>query len=324
MRDGGEKKTRRETRRESAESVRLAAGKNDPGSGRFWRAFRTVGPYAMVVPAILWLLVFTVYPVINMIYLSFFDYDMLSEKVFTGIGNYIRLFTINLDFWEAVKNTAVYTLSVVILLILFGLLFALWFQKSTLLNKIAQRVMFFPYICATLSIAMIFQWLFDDEGLFNAVFGFFGIDPVRWLNDPRTALPSVIIMNVWHNMGYYAVILLSSLKSIPQEINEAADLDDTGPLRRFFRITLPMLSPQIFFLLVTITMGSFKVFDSVRILTNGGPGSSSMVLVQYIYRYAMAYLKFGYASAAGTFLFVVLMILTAVYFKVVGKRVFYQ
>ena len=118
--------------------------------------------------------------------------------------------------------------------------------------------------------------------------------------------------------------MLSSLKAIPSEINEAAALDDAGKIQKFLRITMPMLSPQIFFLLVTITIGSFKVFESVRILTGGGPGNSTDVLVYYIYRYSMQNLKFGYASAAGTFLFVVVGILTVVYFRLPGKRVHYQ
>ena len=143
-------------------------------------------------------------------------------------------------------------------------------------------------------------------------------------NSSATALISVIIVTVWKGIGYYALILMSSLKAIPAEINEAAELDDAGPFAKFFKITLPMLSPQVFFLLVTITISSFKVFESVRILTDGGPGKSTDVLVFYIYRYAMTNLKFGYASAAGTFLLAVVLILTVIYFKVGDKRVHYQ
>lgn len=281
-------------------------------------------PYLMIAPCMLFLMVFTVYPVLNMIYLSFFDYNLLSPKRFTGFDNYVRLFTVNVDFWNAVKNTAIYTVATVVILILMALIFSLWLQKSTLLNSIAQRIMFLPHICAMLSIAMVFQWLMDEKGLFNAVLNFFHLPSLRWLNSSSTALLSVIIINVWKHIGYYALILLSSLKSIPAEINEAAQLDDAGVLQKFFRITLPMLSPQLFFLLVTITIGSFKVFESVRILTEGGPGNSTDVLVFYIYRYAMSNLKFGYASAAGTVLFAIVMVLTVIYFRLPGKRVHYQ
>ena len=175
-----------------------------------------------------------------------------------------------------------------------------------------------------LSVAMVFQWMMDEKGLLNMVLEFFRLPALRWLNSSATALLSVIVVNVWKNIGYYALILMSSLKAIPAEINEAAELDDAKPLSKFFKITLPMLSPQVFFLLVTITISSFKVFESVRVLTGGGPGDSTQVLVYYIYRYAMTNLKFGYASAAGTFLLAVVLILTVVYFRLPGKRVHYQ
>ena len=164
----------------------------------------------------------------------------------------------------------------------------------------------------------------DDEGLFNMVLGFFNIAPLRWLNDSTTSLLSIMIVAIWKGIGYYALILLSSVKSIPTELIEAADLDDAGKLRTFFKITLPMLSPQLFFLLITLTINSFKVFDSVRLMTGGGPGNSSDVLVYWIYRYSMEYNKYGLACAGGTVLLIILLILTVVYFRVVGKKVHYQ
>lgn len=281
-------------------------------------------PYVMIAPCLMFISVFIIYPIVNMVYLSFFDYNLISPKKFVGLNNYRRLFFINVDFLAAVKNTAVYTVATVILLILFGLLLALWFQKDTKVNSVAQRIMFLPHICAMLSVAMIFQWLMDTEGLFNAVLNFFKLPGLRWLNSSTTAMMSIVIVSIWKNSGYYALILLSSLKAIPSEINEAAALDDAGPICKFFKITLPMLSPQIFFLLVTITIGSFKVFDTVRIMTGGGPGNATDTVVYYIYRYGMSNLKFGYASAAGVVLCVIMMILTVVYFRVAGKRVHYQ
>ncbi|MCD8046111.1 MAG: sugar ABC transporter permease [Clostridiales bacterium] len=281
-------------------------------------------PYAMTGPAMVFLILFTFYPLVNLVYLNFFDYNLISEKSFVGLDNYYRLFFVNVDFWNAFRNTIVYTVAVVVLLIVFALIFALWLQKSTWLNGLAQRIMFLPHICAMLSVSMVFQWMMDEQGLFNAVLNIFNLPGLRWLNSSDTALISVIIVSVWKNAGYYALILLSSLKAIPAEINEAAALDDARPLQKFFKITLPMLSPQVFFLLVTITIGSFKVFESVRVMTNGGLGDSTDVLVFYIYRYAFQSLKVGYASAAGTVLLVILMLLTVVYFRLMGRRVHYQ
>ena len=132
-------------------------------------------------------------------------------------------------------------------------------------------------------------------------------------------------MAVWKSLGYYLIIVLASVRTIPAEIMEAAELDNTPVLRKFFKITLPMISPQLFFLLITITISSFKVFDTIQVMTDGGPGNSTDVLVTYIYRYAFKMnAKVGYASAAGTILLIILMILTFVYFKLLGKKVYYQ
>lgn len=281
-------------------------------------------PYLMILPAILFLVVFTFYPMFHMVYLSFFNYDMVTPKEFVGFKNYDVMFHVAIDFWPAVKNTLIYTFAVVIQLVFLSLIFAIWLQKSTFLNALCQRIMFFPYMCAVISVSMIFQWLLDEKGLINSILQFFKLPVFGGLGSSATALLSVILISTWKNIGYYTLILLSSLKAIPAEIHEAAELDDTSAFRKFFKITVPMLSPQIFFLLITITISSFRVFETVQTLTEGGPGNSTMVLVYYIYKYAFNYFKYGYACAAGTVLLVILMILTLIYFKVVEKKVHYR
>ena len=289
-----------------------------------FRIGKLVLPYVMILPAVALLAVFTFYPLFNMVYLSFFKYDMLTPKKFVGWDNYYQLFFVNIDFIAALKNTVFYTLGVIVFMISLDLIFALWLQRSTWVNAIVQRFMFLPHICAMLTVAMVFQWLMDDRGLFNAVLSVFNLPALRWLNSSHTALLSILIVAIWKGVGYYALILLSSVKSIPPELLEAADLDDAGKLRTFFKITLPMLSPQLFFLLITITINSFKVFDAVRIMTGGGPGNSSDVLVFYIYRQAFNYSKYGLSAAAGTILLLILLVMTVIYFRILGKRVHYQ
>lgn len=284
-------------------------------------------PYLMIAPAMTFLLVFTFYPMVNLVYLSFFDYNLVNpNKKYVGWKNYKTLFLVKRDFIISLQNTAVYTAAVVFFLILFALLFALWFQKDTRLNRFAQTAVFTPHLIAMLSCAMIWSWIMDQNsyGLLNAMLGVFKIPPLRWLNSSSTAMLSIVIVSVWKSIGYYALVILSALKAIPAEIYEAAELDNAPKWRVFFRITLPMLSPQLFFLLITITIGSFKVFDTVRIMTGGGPGSSTDVISYFIYRYAFQHFRIGYASAAGTVLMIILMIMTAVYFAVLSKRVHYQ
>lgn len=284
-------------------------------------------PYIMVAPAMAFLLVFTFYPMVNLVYLSFFDYNLINpNKKFVGWRNYSDLFFLRKDFVVALKNTAVYTGAVVFFVILLALLLALWIRKDGKLNHFVQSCAFTPHLVAMLSCAMIWAWIMDANryGLFNTVLSFFNLPPLRWLNSSTTAMLSVVIVSVWKSIGYYCLIIVSALKAIPAEIYEAAELDNTPKLRLFFRIILPLLSPQLFFLLVTITINSFRVFDTVRIMTEGGPGNATDVISFYIYRYAFRHFRIGYASAAGTILMLILMVLTAIYFKVLSKRVHYQ
>ena len=278
-------------------------------------------PYIMILPTIILLGIFTFYPSVDMIINSFYEVNVFKGNTFVGFQNYVRLFQ-HPDFLPSVRNTIIYTVGSVFFLIFLGLVFALWLQRSTFINGIVQRFMFLPHICAFLSVAMIFQWLMDDEGVFNFVLSWFELPGLKWFNSSDTALISIMIVSIWKSIGYYALILLSAVKSIPTELLEAADLDDAGKLRVFFKISLPMLSPQIFFLLITITINSFKVFDSVRILTNGLCNTN--VLGFLIYTLNRTSGQAGLASAAGTVLLIILMIFTVIYFRVLGKRVHYQ
>lgn len=302
---------------------------NKPKRVRRWPKINMVGlrPYLMVSPAMFFLAIFTFYPMINLVYLSFFDYNLVNPvKRFVGLRNYEHLFFVKRDLLIALKNTAVYTGAVVVLLIFLAMIFAVWFQKDRKLNRFAQTAIFTPHLIAMLSCAMIWSWIMDQNsyGLLNVVLGLFNVPPLRWLNSSQTAMLSVVIVSVWKSIGYYALIIMAALKAIPMEIFEAAELDNTPKWRVFLKITLPMLSPQLFFLLIVITINSFKVFDTIRVMTNGGPGSSTDVLAYYIYRYAFQHFRIGYASAAGTVLMIILMIMTAIYFKVLARRVHYQ
>lgn len=286
---------------------------------------KKVLPYVMIAPAVFFLLVFTVYPIGNLIYLSFCKYDLINDAQFTGFSNYSRLFLVDASFWNALWNTVYYTVALVAAIVFMALVLSIWLQKSTIMNAIAQRLMFLPHLCSGIAVAMIFSWLMDEEGILNAVLNFFQLPGLRWLKSSNTAMLSIVIVSVWKNMGYYALILMGSLKAIPSELNEAADLDNAGVFRRFFKITLPMLSPQLFFLAISSFIGSFKVFELVRTLTGGGPGDSTDVLVFYIYRTAFSgRLNIGLASAAGVILMLILAVFTVFYFRLLSKRVHYQ
>ncbi len=283
-------------------------------------------PLAMVAPAMVFLTLFTIYPMIYLVYLSLFNFKLVRVdlKRFVGLQNYNYLLFVKKDFTIALKNTVVYTIAVVVFLIIFAVIFALWLQKSTFLNRLAQQAIFTPHLIAMISCGMIWSWLMDERGLLNALFGFFNLPALRWLNSSSTAMLSIAIVSVWKSIGYYALIVISSLNMIPAEIHEAAALDNTGWFRKFFRITLPMLSPQLFFMLITITISSFKVFDTVRVMTAGGPGNSTQVIAYYIYHYVFDINQMGLATSAGTVLMMILMFMTVIYFKAIGGKVHYQ
>ena len=293
---------------------------------KVWRDY--LFSYAMIAPAILFLIVFIIYPMFHIIDLSLHKGNATNPyKQFVGLDNFQNIFFVKIDFLEALKNTAIYTVFIVVLLIFLSLLFAVWMFQDRRINKIAQTAFFTPHLVASVSCAFIWSWLFNSDpyGLFNTVLKTFGIAPMNWLGDTRTAMACIIVMNTWKGIGYYALIILSALKAIPPEIYEAARLDNASRSKTFWKITLPMLSPQLFFLLITITIGSFKVFDSVRLMTGGGPGTSTQVISLYIYNYAFQRNNsLGIGSAAGVVLMVVLMLLTLIYFRGLENKVHYQ
>ncbi|MGI6671221.1 MAG: carbohydrate ABC transporter permease [Christensenellales bacterium] len=284
--------------------------------------------YLMIMPAIAFLSVFVIYPMLHLIQLSLYTGNANNPyKKFVLFENFRQILFVKPDFMIAVRNTAVYTVSMVVLLIFFAVIFALWMYKDRAINRVAQTVFFTPHLVATISCAFIWSWLYNSNsyGLFNSVLALFGINPIRWLDTTDTAMLSVIIMNIWKGIGYYALIVMSALKAIPVEIYEAAKLDNASPLKVFFKITLPMLSPQLFFMLITITTGSFKVFDSIRIMTNGGPGRSTQVMTMYIYDYAFQRNNtLGIGAAAGVVLMLILFLITVLDFKGFERRVHYQ
>lgn len=264
----------------------------------------------------------------NLIQLSLYRGNAaLPYKSFEGLQNYVTLFTVKKDFLYTLRVTAVYTVAVVVLLILFAVLFGVWMNRPRKLNNVAQTVFFTPHLVASVSCAFIWSWLFSSQnyGLFNSILSGLGLPTMRWLDSSDTALGCIIVMNVWKGIGYYALIILSALKAIPAEIYEAATLDNTSRSKTFFKITLPMLSPQLFMLLITITTGSFKVFDSIRVMTGGGPGRSTMALCMFIYDYAFTRNNMlGMGAAAGVVLMIILMLITLLDFRGLERKVHYQ
>lgn len=284
-------------------------------------------PYLLLLPAFIGIGAFTVYPVVKAIYWSMYKVNQLnpSKTRFVGLDNFEYLLT-NRNFLKTLRNTGVYTLWTVVIILLIAILIAVWLSKrQDRMTKFTQAAAFTPHIISMVSVAMVFSQMMNPNlGLFNKVLEALGLPPLRWLQSSDTAMGSVILVACWKSIGYYSLIVIGALQSISPDIYEAADLDNTNGWRRMTRITIPMISPQLFFTLIVMTIGSFKVFDTVRLLTDGGPNNATSTIVYYIYKTVFWDDNVGRACAASVILLICVIVMTVVYFKLLSKRVHYQ
>jgi len=309
---------------ENAAAYAARAKKRAVSQGRLKRIAVASVPYLMVTPAILVFLVFIIYPIFYMIYLSFFKWNMIGPQVFIGLDNFTDMLT-DRDFWQVFRNSFQYMFFMVTLSISLALPMAVYLKRNTKINSILQSVVFTPYVVSLVSIAFVWMWLMDsDYGLLNYLANLVGLPSVGWLGDPNVAMFSLILVSVWKGIGYNTLILISSMQTIPPYLYEAANLDRAKGGTVFFRITLPMISPTLFFLTLMNMISAFKVFETVNIMTQGGPMNSTNTLVYDIYQYGFTFYKIGYASAIGVVLMVIIGICTLLYFRALSSRVHYR
>lgn len=270
-------------------------------------------------------LTFFIYPILYSIYLSFMKWNLISPtKTFIGLDNYTELL-LSEEFHMALKNTLVYTVGVVSVSLTIALLLALLLNTEKKWAAWVQAAMFSPHIISLVSVSILWLWLMDpDFGLLNWFLGLFGVPPLKWIASDKTALFSLILVAIWKVVGYDMVVFLAGLQSIPPEMYEAAKIDGAGAARRLWHVTLPLLSPTIFFLTVTSVISSFQVFDIVKIMTGGGPADSTNVMVFYVYEYGFRFFKIGHASAASVVLFLMVLGMTILQFRWVERKVHYS
>lgn len=281
-------------------------------------------PYLMVAPSIFIFILCYIFPITYMGYLSLFKWDMLSDMEFVGFKNFLTLFS-KADFRQVLSNTFIFTFSTVLITLCIAMLLAVWLNHNTKIHSFVQAAIFTPHIVALVSVAFVWMWMMDPNyGLLNFVAQLVGLPASKWLQGPDTAMLSVIITSIWKLAGYDTLIMIAALQSIPKSIYEAAELDRAPKVVTFFKIVLPMVSPSLFFLLVMNTLTMFQNFDTVAVMTQGGPFGKTNTLVYYIYQEAFVYHKLGYASAAGVILTVFVGVMTIIYFKLLGKKVYYR
>ncbi len=281
-------------------------------------------PYLMIAPALIILGTFVIYPILYMVYLSFFSWNMMSAMKFVGLENFINLFS-NTTFHLVLQNTFIYVFCTVFFAVSLGLLTAVYLKANTKINAFLQSMVFVPHIVSLVSISFIWMWMMDTNyGLINYLLGLIGISKIGWLDDPNVALASIVIIAVWKSIGYNAIILISAIQAVPEYLYQAASLDKASKSTVFFKITLPMISPSLFFLILMNLISAFKVFEPVQIITDGGPLNSTSTLVHMLYEYGFTFYKVGYASAIGVVLLAILSVCTVLYFKMLDKHVHYR
>jgi multiple sugar transport system permease protein len=275
-------------------------------------------------PVILAFLAFNLYPMALGLYLSFTKWDILTPAVFVGLANYSTLLGDDL-FGQALRQTLYYAVASVAGTTILSLGLALALNRRLRSIGVYRTFFFLPAVTAIIAIATVWRWLYNSEyGLLNALIGIVGIHPVNWLGDASLAMPAVILMSVWRSAGFNTVLFLAGLQGVPQEYYEAASIDGAGRWQRLRHITLPLVSPTTFFVVVNGLIGSWQVFDQVYILTRGGPELATTTVVYLIYSNGFVWYKTGYASAMAYALFLIILLFTFIQFRLQHRWVFYQ
>jgi len=274
-------------------------------------------------PIVIGLLVFTVYPFLASLYLSFCDFDIFTPPRWIGLTNYVTLFTQDPLFWKALYNVLYYTAFAVPLSIGFGVILALLLDADIRGLSVYRTIFFLPSIVPVVASSVLWLWLLNPKiGLVNMLLSTVGVDGPGWLNDPAWSKPSLVIMAVW-GIGHFMIIYLAGLKDIPLSLYEAAMVDGASTWQRVRHITLPMLTPVIFFHLVMGLIASFQYFTQAFVMTAGGPLDSTLFYALHLFYQAFQYLKMGYASAMAWVLFIIVVTITALVFKSQGRWVNY-
>lgn len=277
-----------------------------------------------LAPSLVPLVLFTVGPMVASAGLSLLSWNLLRPPVFVGLDNYERLLGDG-NFRGAVVHTLGYVAGYLPLVLVGGMLIALALNQRLRGLALIRTAYFLPVVTSWVVVALMWRWLLDPRaGIVNFALGLVGLDGPGWYTDPAWAMPSVIVASAWKDLGFVMVILLAGLQSIPEEYYEAASVDGAGRWSRFRNITLPLLTPSLFFVLVISLINNLQVFDQVWVMTKGGPAGATSVVVEQIVTNAFSYGQMGYAAAMSMLFFVVLLVITIVQFRLQRRWVTYD
>ena len=265
-------------------------------------------------------ILFMLYPLVHGLVISFFKWNILSDKVFIGFQNYVNLFS-DEKFYTSLWHTVEFVLITTPILLVIGFLMALITTSKSPLKKTAENVFFIPYIFSMTVVSTLWAWIFQKQyGILNKALGLFGIQPVGWLTDSKWAMWSVCIATFWWTAGFNMILMSAGIKQISHEIYESAAIDGASYRQSVFRITIPLLKPTIVLCLILQIIASFNVFGQVYVMTGGGPFGKTRTLIQYIYETGFSYFKMGYSAAMSYILFFIIMAVSVIQYISLGRR----
>ncbi|UJL45397.1 sugar ABC transporter permease [Virgibacillus sp. NKC19-16] len=278
-------------------------------------------PYLFLLPGCVILGAFIFYPMLQAIWLSLTEYNMIQDAEFIGVENYQNLFQDSL-FWQTLTNTFIYLIGVVPALVIIPIFLAVLVNQKIKGIGFFRSAFFIPVVTSLVVAGIAWDWVYKEHGLLNYALEVVGIisEPIGWLTSTSTVLFAVMVVTVWKGLGYYMIIYLAGLQSIPSDLYEAAKIDGANWWQQITRITIPMLMPFILVVSIMSSISAMKVFEEIYVMTGGGPLHSSETLVFYIYTEAFDNLNMGYASAAGVILFILTLIFSLINLKVMGKK----
>lgn len=278
-------------------------------------------PFLFLVPGLIILGAFIFYPMLHAIWLSFTNYNIVNDAEFIGLENYQALFEDPL-FWKVLGQTLLYLIIVVPALVVLPIFLAILVNKQIKGIGFFRSAYYIPVVTSMVVVGIAWKWVYADQGVLNYILDSLGVisAPVNWLTSTSTSIFAVMIVTIWKGLGYYMVIYLAGLQSIPDDLYEAADIDGASKWKQIWHITVPLLMPSIMIVTIMSSISAMKVFEEIYVMTGGGPLNSSKTLVFYIYQEAFEKLQMGYASAAGVVLFLITLIFSIINIKFMNKK----
>ncbi len=294
-----------------------------------WKTLMQAAPF--MLPSIVGMIVFSLLPIVISIVVSLTDWNGLDKlnaqtlgERLCGLENYGAILR-SVEFWNVLGHTVYYIVLYIPLVLVMSLFIASILNRNMRGIGVFRVLYYIPVLTSWVAASLIWKWVLSPQyGVINQLLGYLGVRGPEWLTDKFWAMPAIVLASVWKDMGFYGLFLLSGLKAIDTGYYEAAQMDGAGKVRQFFSITLPLLTPSIFFCVIMALINAFQLFPQVQIMTEGGPNGATQVMVERIYTYGFKYFRMGYAAAYSWLLFVIIFVLTLVQMKLQKRWVYYE